>query len=332
MKKRFWTLLLSLTAVCLLLCSIGLSDTNIASGTCGAEGDNLTWTLTDTDGDGFGETLTISGSGKMADWDDPTTVPWYRYRASITTVIAENGVASIGARAFYGCSRLTNVSLGNSVTKIGSYAFNNCALTSIVLPRGVKNIEANTFRQCRQLASVSIPMSVSTVEANAFTDCDSLSTVYYSGSDQKWKKLSIASGNEDLTSANIIFDTISGGKLSTQGAEVSWSIPNNGKDDTDAPIKISVKQDVAEKATAFLVIYSEKGQMLGLKSVTLTRGESGELALDIPSAQMPKHFKLILLDSNSAPITSAMGDELPPYTTTEADNFGGDYETGRDYT
>ena len=35
----------------------------VAEGDCGAEGDNLIWTL-DEEG-----TLTVSGSGKMMDWD-----------------------------------------------------------------------------------------------------------------------------------------------------------------------------------------------------------------------------------------------------------------------
>ncbi len=43
----------------------------IASGECGANGDNLTWVLTD---DG---TLTISGSGKMKSYSDSSVAPWY---------------------------------------------------------------------------------------------------------------------------------------------------------------------------------------------------------------------------------------------------------------
>mgnify|MGYP004647444621 CR=1 FL=1 len=43
----------------------------IASGTCGAQGENLTWVLTE---DG---TLTISGSGKMQDYRSSSVAPWY---------------------------------------------------------------------------------------------------------------------------------------------------------------------------------------------------------------------------------------------------------------
>ena len=41
-------------------------------------------------------------------------------------------VTSIGSEAFYGCSSLTSVTLGNSVMSIGDYAFKHCyGLTSI---------------------------------------------------------------------------------------------------------------------------------------------------------------------------------------------------------
>ena len=67
----------------------------IASGTCGAQGDNLMWVF-DRD-----SVLTISGSGAMADWVDGSLVPWYDVREDIRTVIIEEGVTTIGDRAFY---------------------------------------------------------------------------------------------------------------------------------------------------------------------------------------------------------------------------------------
>ena len=40
------------------------------SGTCGANGSNLTWTLDDAG------TLAISGTGAMKDWSSSLSVPW----------------------------------------------------------------------------------------------------------------------------------------------------------------------------------------------------------------------------------------------------------------
>ncbi len=91
-----------------------------ASGTCGAQGDNITWTYCDG-------VLTISGTGEMADWFNNTAnIPWYSYRESITSLVIEDGVTTIGRYAFYNCSNLTSVTIPPSITLSGNEAFCNC--------------------------------------------------------------------------------------------------------------------------------------------------------------------------------------------------------------
>ena len=52
--------------------------------------------------------------------------------SGLRNVTIGNGVTSIGDRAFYDCTGLTSVTIGNSVTSIGNYAFSGCSsLTSI---------------------------------------------------------------------------------------------------------------------------------------------------------------------------------------------------------
>ena len=72
------------------------------SGTCGKDGNNLTWTLS-------GGTLTISGTGAMADWKSYPDVPWFSNRSSIKSVVIEDGVTSIGEYVFDRCSKLTSL-------------------------------------------------------------------------------------------------------------------------------------------------------------------------------------------------------------------------------
>ena len=58
-------------------------------------------------------------------------------------------VTSIGYCAFYNCSGLTSVTIGNSVMSIGSYAFLNCSgLTSVTIPNSVTSIENGAFADC----------------------------------------------------------------------------------------------------------------------------------------------------------------------------------------
>lgn len=143
----------------------------IASGTCGAQGNNLTWVLTE---DG---TLTISGSGDMEGGHGRN--PWYSYRAKILSVVVEPGVTNIGSYAFYpGYSSLTSVTIPGGVTSIGEVAFRGCSsLTSVTIPEGVTSIDGYAFYDCSSLTSVTIPGSVAYIGVHTFEGCSSLTSV-----------------------------------------------------------------------------------------------------------------------------------------------------------
>ena len=144
----------------------------IASGECGANGDNLTWVLTD---DG---TLTISGSGKMKDYSGSSEAPWNYNRAKILSVVIELGVTSIGDDAFFVCSSLKSVTIPEGVTSIASSAFYGCSkLTSVTIPDGVASIGWGAFYDCSSLTSVTIPESVTSISSYAFSSCRSLTSV-----------------------------------------------------------------------------------------------------------------------------------------------------------
>ena len=149
----------------------GTTGDVIGSGNCGANGANVTWKLT-SDG-----TLTISGTGKMADYEWEGT-PWYDLRSQVKKAIIKNGVTSIGGYAFYDCNRLTSVTIPNSVTSIGDKAFGFCkALTDVTIPNSVTTIGEWAFASCEALTSVTIPGSVTTIGDYAFQRCTSLTSV-----------------------------------------------------------------------------------------------------------------------------------------------------------
>ncbi|MBR2238334.1 MAG: leucine-rich repeat domain-containing protein [Prevotella sp.] len=77
--------------------------------------------------------------------------------SSPTSVTIPNSVTSIGEYAFKGCSGLTSVTIGNSVTSIGYQAFYGCSsLTSVTIPSSVTSIELGAFVKCIGLASIKV--------------------------------------------------------------------------------------------------------------------------------------------------------------------------------
>ena len=150
------------------------SSNIVASGTCGAEGnngDNLTWILDDEG------VLTISGTGAMASWNLKGS-PWYANKDKIESVMIEDGVTSIGIAAFIDCSSLASITLPNSIRSIGGYVFKNCSsLTSITIPNSVTSIGSYAFSGCSNLASITISNSVKSIGGYVFENCSSLTSI-----------------------------------------------------------------------------------------------------------------------------------------------------------
>lgn len=96
---------------------------------------------------------------------------------SIPSVINGLPVVSIGSDAFFLNYGLTQVTLPDTITSIGSGAFWACGLTSIVFPPGVTNIGLAAFSQCASLVSVTIPNGVQNIEASTFFQCSSLTNI-----------------------------------------------------------------------------------------------------------------------------------------------------------
>ena len=104
----------------------------------------------------------------------------FQNNKSILSITIPDSVTTIGDYAFSGCSSLKTIIIGKNsqLAIIGSYAFYNCtSLTSITIPNSVATIGGNAFSGCSSLISIIIPDSVISIGSYAFRYCSNL-TIY----------------------------------------------------------------------------------------------------------------------------------------------------------
>ena len=175
--KKLWLAIITITFTLMLsaMCSAAV----IASGNCGAvdDGSNVKYELAENGGTIIGKpayTLTLRGSGPMADYASYDQSPWSGYYLQITGLSIGQDITKIGNYAFSSISSLQgNVVIPNTVTSIGDNAFDSCYnIQNIEIPNSVTTIGKYAFYDCDELQSIVIPDSVKVMGEYAFYSCD----------------------------------------------------------------------------------------------------------------------------------------------------------------
>ena len=87
-------------------------------------------------------------------------------------------VTGIADKAFKNNKKLTTVTIGSNVNKIGKEAFSGCsALKKVTIGKNVTSIGNKAFYKCTKLASVTIPAKVTTIGDSAFAGCKNLKKI-----------------------------------------------------------------------------------------------------------------------------------------------------------
>ena len=208
MKRRIFAMLLSLAMLFTLaptaFAAGGGSGTPVTSGNCGAPNDEnveytntVTWSFNSTTG-----TLTISGNGAMANLNNSTetenisdgagTYPWANLKDSITKIVIEDGVTSIGSKAFIAYTNVTSVSIGKDVSSIGVGALSQLsACTTFEVSSENSNFTTDTtgtlfdhsktkliaFPCGSSATTYEIPNTVTTISYGAFSRAAHLKTI-----------------------------------------------------------------------------------------------------------------------------------------------------------
>jgi len=139
-------------------------------------------------------TFVISGTGEIPNfskWTDYKKVVNNNLLATVKKVIIEEGVSSIGMKAFFYSSKycfktLETIELPSTLESIGNNAFggdinNGISLKEIVFkePSGLRSIGQNAFMGCTSLEEVIIPEGVTTIQDYAFQGCSSLKNISF---------------------------------------------------------------------------------------------------------------------------------------------------------
>ncbi|MGN0542115.1 MAG: leucine-rich repeat protein [Acutalibacteraceae bacterium] len=201
MLKKSLALILALTMVFgaaplaglvgLELPEINLFSRKAEAATSGTCGENLTYSYNQST-----DTLTITGYGDMY---DEYGFSYINEGAGPRNVVLPNGLTSIADGAFSGCIKLTNITIPNTVKRIGKYAFNNTALLRVYIPSSVESVGDYAFSYCFYLEELilseglkeignfafasldfkylTIPESVTSIGMLAFHDCDFIESV-----------------------------------------------------------------------------------------------------------------------------------------------------------
>lgn len=110
-------------------------------------------------------------------YEDGCTTALATGLTKITSVTIPNTVRTIGNNAFFGCTELTSVTIPNSVTRIETGAFRNCTnLTTVTIPNSVTRIDKEAFYGCTSLTAVNIPNSVKFLSDELFRGCTSFTS------------------------------------------------------------------------------------------------------------------------------------------------------------
>ena len=121
---------------------------------------------------GLGE-YSFSGYLSAAQSNEP-----YQFGRNIHSVTIPQSVTSIGDYAFSHCEKMDSLTINDATTSIGSWAFDECyKLTTLSLGKNITTIGDYAFLDCHTLDNVTIPPSVTSIGKSAFYRCYALTTL-----------------------------------------------------------------------------------------------------------------------------------------------------------
>ena len=162
----------------LLFCGILFGATMTARAQTGSIGE-INWNIA-------GGTLYITGTGAIPNYSG-TNSPWYANRTDITSIDIGNGVTSIGNYAFNNCTSLKTITIqdGTEPLSLGiTNIFYACPIETLYLGRDLTytSTTSSPFAGRTELKTVTLGRNVTALGVYLFSGCTALESVIIPGS------------------------------------------------------------------------------------------------------------------------------------------------------
>ena len=147
----------------------------------------LTWHYGESYRVGYDDYIEIVPEYSFYDTLIPTIPATTQGYISIPTSLKGRPVAGIGNRAFWGCSKLTEVNIPSGIVYIDLLAFNRCSgLEKVIISETVNDIGKQAFNKATSLKTIIFKGNAPAIGDNAFSSVNSLCTAYVMPSSTGW--------------------------------------------------------------------------------------------------------------------------------------------------
>ena len=232
------------------------------SGNCGATGSDVKWKLEQNNEDGSNPTytLTVSGTGAMADYTSAPSATdaeqgWAQYYDKITRVVVTDGITRIGDAALDGLLNVEEYSFGKDVAEIGNWGIKVNSVKKFVVngdSAGLKVVDNVLLSKegtvlyaypggADAVESYTTPSGVKEIREMAFAGCDAKKVVFSDGVEKittgtfgraTTKELVIPDSVTDVGGANqtekitLLAETINPATYKSFSAMTELNLPN----------------------------------------------------------------------------------------------------------